>query len=142
MVESRTIESANAIASQQIPIRDDCRNRTSMTDVSNDPLEIRVEQGFATAQRDDARAELCESVDTPQHVWRGDWRRVIVVLVAVRARQIAPANRNQMSGNGLISGPERPDQHSHFTHTACGFSDALSHPHTGWRFLPIISRFR
>ena len=46
----------NAITCQQISIRDNRRDGSSLTDMANDLLDVRVQQRFATAQRDDSSA--------------------------------------------------------------------------------------
>ena len=74
-----------------------------------------MKQGFATAHRDDAGAESSEQIDAPENVPRRHRARVVVVLVAIRARQIAAANGNQVRGHRLVLMAERPDEHPRLT---------------------------
>src|SRR6185503_3800240 len=66
----------------------------------------------------DARTEIGESIDPAKHVGGGHRRRAVVVLVAVRARQVATPDRNEMCRDRLIAEAKRPDQHSSFANTS------------------------
>src|SRR5438034_2798557 len=45
-------------------------------------------------------------VDAPQHLRGWDRRRRLIVFVAVLAGEIAPADRNDLRGNGMAGGCE------------------------------------
>ena len=94
---------------------------------TDDLVEIGMEQRFAAAQRHDARAQSGQSIDAPKQVGGRNWRRVVVVLVAVRARQVAAPDGDEMGVDGLVREPECPDQHSDLAEAPLRFSNTLHH---------------
>jgi hypothetical protein len=65
-------------------------------------LEFRMHQRLTAAQRHGSCAELRKLIDaTRQNVYRKR-RGLIVVLVAVSARKIAPPDRDQVRKNGVV----------------------------------------
>jgi hypothetical protein len=79
--------------------------------VADNRVEIGVQQRLAAAQRDDAGAQRRKSIDPAKHVVRGDRGGMIVELVAVPAREIAAAGRNEVRENRPVWKSQRQDEH-------------------------------
>src|SRR5262245_8216879 len=60
--------------------------------MADEIVQIGVEHRLADAERDHRRAELGELVDAAAHDVACDWRRDLVVLVAVSAVDVAATN--------------------------------------------------
>ncbi len=119
MVEAGAVQPSNPVARQQVSVRDQRGDGAAPPDVADDRVEVGMEQRLAAADGDDAGAQVRQAVDAPEHLVRRYRRRVVVVLVAVAARQVAAADWNQMSVDGLVLEAERPDQHPGFPHATC-----------------------
>ena len=74
-------------------------------------VEIGVQQRLAAADVDRARAEQREPIDAVEHQLCGHRLRVLVVLVAVRARQVAAADRNDLGEDRMSRGLECSCKH-------------------------------
>jgi hypothetical protein len=90
-----------------------------LADASNDRVEIRMEQRLTAAQRDDAGPERRQLIDAAENVVDRNRQRPVIVLVTVRARQVAPPNRNEVRGDRLIRESQRSNQHARFTKSLC-----------------------
>src|SRR5258708_34746404 len=71
-----------------------------------DCVEIGEQQRFATGEREDVSAEVGQTVHAVDHDVGGDGRRVVVVLVAIGAGEIAAANGDDVRHDGM-DGPHR-----------------------------------
>ena len=80
----------------------------------DDRVEVGMEQRLTAADRDDAGPQRRKAVDAPEDLVCRHRRRMVVVFVAVPARQITAPDRNQMGVDGLVLEPERCDQHPGF----------------------------
>ena len=114
MIEPGTIESADAFAAEEISIRDQRGDHAVRSNPTNDLVEVRVKQRLAPAEGDDAGPQHRQSIDAAHHVVGRHGRGVIVVFVAVRARQIAPPDRNEVRGDGPVRELQGSGQHSRF----------------------------
>jgi hypothetical protein len=70
----------------------------------NNVVEIRMQQRFAAANGNNRRSQFLQLVYPAQHLRGCDRLGKIVEFVAISARQIAPANRNQVSKQGMVRG--------------------------------------
>ena len=104
MLEAGVVQAADSIPGEQIPVGDHACHDAVLADASDDVIHLGMQHGLASAERDDGGAQLGQVVQTPAHHIQGNGLRVIVVLVAVRAGEIAAANRDDVSQNGMIPG--------------------------------------
>src|SRR5262245_19260324 len=81
-------------------------------------VEIRMEEWFAAAYRDDARAKEGKPLDTTQQFRHRHRLRVVVVFVTVSTGEVAPSNRDQMHVDWLTLELERPGEHTRLTESS------------------------
>jgi hypothetical protein len=60
-----------------------------------------MERGLSPADGDDGRAECRQPFQPLLHLAEGYWRREVIVLVAIGAREIAPPNGYDMCNNWM-----------------------------------------
>src|SRR5215510_192660 len=93
----------------------------------NHILQLWVQQRFAPAERDRQRSEFGETVNTLQKNIRWNRVRVIVKLVAVGAREVAPANGYKVRQNGMLGRNQAPRKEFKFAGIGSEFARG-SHP--------------
>jgi hypothetical protein len=102
VVQASLVQALDAVGGEQVSIGDHARDRTVLPHAADDLVEFRVEQGFAAADRDNGSSKLAELVDPL--VKRLDGYRLadVVVLVAILARQITAAHRDDVRHDGMV----------------------------------------
>jgi hypothetical protein len=77
-----------------------------------------MQQRLSAAQRYDRRAKFAQAIYALEH--RLGWHRLrhVIVLVAIRTRKVAAANRYQMRQNGMIRRHEPLEDHPQFSRPA------------------------
>ena len=79
VIESGAIEALDAIAAEQISIRDQSGDDTVRANPPDDVVQVRVKQWLSPAEGDDAGSQRRESVDAVKHVARRNRWGVVVV---------------------------------------------------------------
>ena len=131
VIQPGVVEALDALLVEQVPVRDQSSQRTGSTDVANELVEIRVQEWLAAADLDVRRAQSGQVVDTLAHRRQRHRRRVLVVLVAVGARQVAAANRNDLREDRMTRGLEAARHHGGLSPLAVQSSEpALRLQHT------------
>jgi hypothetical protein len=124
MIEAGAIELLDAIARQQVAVGDQGRNHAAAADMTDDPLELRVEERLSAAQRDDAGAKRGKSIDPAKQFGGRHRSRVVVVLIAICTRQVAAPGGNQVRRYGCVLMAEGTNQHPGFTVSLARFANA------------------
>ena len=71
--QSGVVELHNALWPQQVAVRDQTRDHPAGADVANQVIQLRMQHGLATTQRDDAHSKIGQRVSSlDQHV---EWNR-------------------------------------------------------------------
>ena len=94
--ETGGVETRDAIRSEQIAVGDHAGNHAVAANAADDVVEFGMQQRLAAADGDDGRTEGGEAVDAAEHLVERDGLREIVVFVAIRAREIAAADGNDV----------------------------------------------
>jgi hypothetical protein len=68
-----------------------------MANTPDNFVQLWVKQGFATANRDNRRAQFRQPVDPAQHGLDRDRFREIVIFITVRAGKVTAADRYDVS---------------------------------------------
>src|SRR5215213_11522845 len=87
---------------EQIPICYQPGQHSALPDPGDRLFDPGMEKRLAAAERDGGRAELGQPVDAAEEVFEGDRGRVVVILVAVAAGEIASPDRDQVSEYRMI----------------------------------------
>ena len=111
VVEPVVVEALDALLVQQVSVRDQSSQRAGAADVPDELVEVRVQQRLATADLDVRRAQPRQVVDALAHGRQRHRRRVLVVFVAIGARQVAAADRNDLRQDRMTRGLETARQH-------------------------------
>jgi hypothetical protein len=109
--EDETEQVPNAFRGQQISVGDEGGNALMAADTADQLVEVGMQQRFTAAERNDLRPKLRKPIDAVQHVSRGYWRRDFVVLVAVRAGEIAAPDGNDLRIDRVPVALERASDH-------------------------------
>ena len=100
--QSGVVEAPDALGTEQISVRDQARDDPPPAHVPDEVVELRMQHRLAATQRDDADSKIRKEIDPPaEHLDRnrlGD----TVVLIAVRARDVAASRRNQVRENRVV----------------------------------------
>src|SRR5438270_5195955 len=99
MIESGAVQKFDACGSKQIAIGDQGRDAAVTANPLNNSIQVWVQKGFATAYGNDGSSKFRKAIYAPQNIDGCNRFREIVVLVAVSARQVAPADRHDMRHN-------------------------------------------
>src|SRR4051794_14786695 len=92
----RGIEPADPLPCQWITVRDHRADDALRRSTRNEPIQVRMQKGFAAGQREDERAEPRHVIDPTLEQRHIDGRRDLVVLGAIAARQVASAGDHQL----------------------------------------------
>src|SRR5690606_17519736 len=115
MVESGCIERANTFSGDQVTIGDHPGNHLSLTNSTDDLLQLRVQERLTTANRNDGGPKIGQLIDSGYKL--PDWDRigVIVILITVPTGKITPACRDQMGQQRMILRNEPTNNHAPLT---------------------------
>ena len=131
VIQLGVVEALDALLVEQVAVGDQSGKRAGCADVPDELIEVRVQQGLATTDLDVRRAQPSQVVDTLAHGRQWHRRRMFVVLVAVGARQVAAADRNDLGEDRMTRGLEAARHHSGFSPLAVDGSNlALRPQHT------------
>jgi len=95
--------------------------------VADQLVEIRVQQRLAAADLDVRGAQPGQVVEALAHGRQGHRRRVVVVLVAVGAGQVAAADRHDLREERMPCRLEAARDHSGLSPLAVGASEHARH---------------
>jgi hypothetical protein len=101
IIESGPIQSLDAFDVEQIPIGQQTRKHSVLTDSLDDRVEIRMKQRFSSAQMNCRRPEPCEQINAVEHLACRYWLREVVVFITVCTGKIAPPDRHHMHEDGM-----------------------------------------
>ena len=107
VVEPGLVQCLDPPRRHQVAVRDEAGDHPAAADARDESVEVRVEHRLPAAERDDRGAERRELVDPRDHLVGRHRRRHLVVLVAVPAVDVAPADRHDVDEQGMI-GPREP----------------------------------
>src|SRR5579859_4223004 len=111
MLEASVIQTANAVGGEQIAVSDHARHNPVTANARDDVIELGMQQGLASAQGDDGGPQLRQAVEAATHDIQRHGRREIVILVAVRAGEITPADRDDVGQHRMIGREHALDDH-------------------------------
>ena len=128
MVEAGSVQPGDTIAAEQIAVGNHRGDHPVRPNAADDVIEIGMEERLTAAHRHDPRTQVCEQVDAPKDVTRRNGLRMVVVLVAVRAREVAAPDRNQMRRDGCVWKAERLREHSRLPEPPLESASSTTHP--------------
>ena len=130
VIQPGVVEALDALLAEEIAVGDQSGQGAGSANVPDELIEVRVQQWLAAADFDVRRAQAGQVVDPLAHGRQGHRRRMLVELVAVGARQVAAADRNDLGEDRVIRGLEAARHHSGFPPLAVERSEHARPPHT------------
>jgi hypothetical protein len=118
VVEPRLVEPADPLLREVVAVRDERRDHAPAPHARDHRVELGVHERLSPAHRDHGRAQLGQLVQPPQHDLERDGLGDGVVLVAVRAGEVAAAHGHDVHEEGMAGVDEgvrrlgRPAQRS------------------------------
>lgn len=109
--ETGAIEAFNSVGRKQIAVGDHAGDHSAVTNAADNVIEFGMEERLAAADGDDRSAEGSQAVNAPEHLLEWHGLRVIVKLIAICARQVTAADRNDVSEEWVTCGNERLGDH-------------------------------
>src|SRR2546429_4705655 len=128
MLQPCVVQFLDASLRQQKPIRDHASDHLAPPDVPDNFIQLRMQQRLAPADGDDGGAHVRQDVQPLLHLSHRDRRREIVELVAIRASQVASADRDDMHQERVLGRNQRLQDRAALSH-AC-VEEARSEEHT------------
>ena len=144
MLQTRPIQSPNAICHQQISVSDHARDHAALADARDDLVQLGMHERLAAADRNDSGAERRQMVEPLVHGLQRNRLRKVIVLIAVGTRKVAAAHRNHMRQNGMVRGGQPFRDHLEFARAPLGGQKCATYlfmlEHTGKSLDYIIFR--
>ena len=120
MVEAGAVKPLDPLDIEQVAVGDHAGDGAGAADAADDVVELGVGQRLAARDADHGRAEAAQVVDAAVHLFERDGLGNLVVLVAVGARQVAEARRDDLGQDGVPGGGQGPRHHRVFADFAVG----------------------
>src|ERR1044072_216583 len=96
MVEAGAVQALDALGGEQITVRDHAGDHAALADVSDDSVQISVQQRLPTRNGNDSRTAAGKSVEALKHGLERDRLREIIKLVTIRAGKVTAPHRNDV----------------------------------------------
>jgi len=126
------IQSFYPVRSQQVSVGNERHYDVVTADAANHFIQFRVQQRLTTAEGNDSGAKSRKKIDTAQHHFGQHWIGSFVVFVAIGAREIATADRDDVGKDGMMPRFDRTRKHPRLTIAALErsqFPDSGGQPH-------------
>ena len=117
-IELGRVERADLLGHEQVAVRDQRADHAALLDALDDAREVGMQQRLTAADRDDRGAQFRELVDAAEHLLGRHRIRVIVVLVAVSAREVAAAHGHDVHEHRAIGMQHGLCDLAHFARSA------------------------
>ena len=114
VIQAGAVKALDPLRGEQIAVGDQARQHASAANAGDDRVEVRMEQRFAAADRDNRGSKRRQLVDALQHLLGSDRFREAVEFVAVSARKIAAADGNDVCIDRMPCGGQPLDDHAPF----------------------------
>ncbi len=118
VLEAGAVESLDAVCDEKVTVGYQTRHDSVVADAGDDFVELGVEERLAAADGDDGGAHGTQAVNAAKHFVERDRVREIVEFVAIRAREIAAANRNDVREKRVARGGEPLREHAELAELA------------------------
>lgn len=118
VLQPRPVEPLDALGGQQVAVGDEPGHDAVVAHAADDLVQLRMEHGLAAADGDDGGAERRQPVNPFEHIRQRDRRGEVVVLVAVGAGQIAPADGDNVGQDRVPLAQQTFGDHPPFPESA------------------------
>ena len=115
VLEPGAVEALDALGGEQVPIGDQAGDHAVAANARQDGVQVRVQQRLAAADGDDGGPKIGQAVQPLTHHLQRHRLGMVVVFVAVGARQIAAAHGNDVRHDGMVRGGQPLGDHPNLT---------------------------
>jgi len=115
VLEPGAVEALDALGGEQVAIGDDAGDHAVAANARQDGVQVGMQQRLAAADGDDGGSQVGQAAKPLAHHFERYGFGMVVVFVAVGAREIAAAHGNDVRHDGMVRGGQPLGDHPNLT---------------------------